>query len=180
MPDIEETQEIEGLKRLDHQAISLIYDRYFPLVYRYVHYRLNDLAQVEDLASEVFMRLLEAAKKGKGPDSNIKAWLLSTASHVVNDHHRKTYRRPTEAISESLSDGAPTPTETSEQRDRQRRVRQALSQLTPEQQHVLDLRFGQELSLEETATIMKKNVNAVKQLQFRALAALNRQVDDTL
>jgi len=52
--------------------------------------------------------------------------------------------------------------------------------LTADQQHVIDLRFGQELSLEETAIVMKKKVNAVKQLQLRALAALNRQIDETL
>lgn len=178
MSNNDENEEIEGLKRLDHQTIGQIYDRYFPLIYRYVQYRLSDLAQVEDLASEVFMRLLEATKKGNGPHTNVKAWLLSTASHVVNDHHRKAYRRPTEAISESIVDGDPSPSETSEQRERRRRVRMAISLLTPEQQHVLDLRFGQELTLEETATVMNKNVNAVKQLQFRALAALNRLVDE--
>ena len=51
-------------------------------------------------------------------------------------------------------------------------------QLTPEQQDVLALRFGQGYSLEETAAHMKKKVNAVKALQFRALAALQRQIGD--
>jgi RNA polymerase sigma-70 factor (ECF subfamily) len=50
--------------------------------------------------------------------------------------------------------------------------------LTPEQQHVLALRFGQGYSLEETATFMNKNVNAVKALQFRALAALQREIGE--
>jgi len=180
MSSLEEKQELDGLRRLDPQVISAIFDRFFPIVFKYVRYRVNDIAQSEDIASDVFVRLLEAVKNGKGPDSNIKAWLLGTASHAVNDHHRKIYRRPTEEISESIQDYQDTPSETSEQRERQKRVRLALSKLTPEQQHVIDLRFGQELSLEETASVMKKKVNAVKQLQLRALAALNRQIDETL
>jgi RNA polymerase sigma-70 factor, ECF subfamily len=180
MSRFEEKQELDGLRRLDPQVISSIFDRFFPIVFKYVRYRLNDIAQSEDIASDVFVRLLEAVKNGKGPDSNIKAWLLGTASHAVNDHHRKNYRRPTEEIPESLQDYQDIPSETSEQRERQRRIRIALSKLTIEQQHVIDLRFGQELSLEETAIVMKKNVNAVKQLQLRALAALNRQIDETL
>jgi RNA polymerase sigma-70 factor (ECF subfamily) len=48
--------------------------------------------------------------------------------------------------------------------------------LTPEQQHVLALRFSQELSLEETAAVMGKNVNAVKVLQFRAVQALRQRM----
>jgi RNA polymerase sigma-70 factor (ECF subfamily) len=178
--DLEEKQELDGLNRLDPQVISSIFDRFFPIVFRYVRYRVSDDAHSEDIASDVFVRMLEATKNGKGPDKNIKAWLLSTASHAVNDHHRKNYRRPTEEITESIQDFQATPAETSELRERQRRVQLALSKLTPEQQHVIALRFGQELSLEETAVVMKKNVNAVKQLQLRALAALNRQIDETL
>jgi RNA polymerase sigma-70 factor, ECF subfamily len=176
----EEKQELDGLKQLDQQVISMLFDRYFPVVFRYVRYRVGDLAQSEDIASDVFVRLLEAVKTGKGPDSNIKAWLLGTASHSVNDHHRKNYRRPTEEMTESIKDSQASPAEASEKRERQRRIQLAFSKLTSEQQDVIALRFDQELSLEETAAIMKKNVNAVKQLQFRALAAMNRQIDESL
>src|SRR5512139_2323281 len=104
MPDQTEQQDLEGLKQLNPQVIGSIFDRFFPVVFRYVRYRVNDAAQSEDIASDVFVRLLEAVKNGKGPETNIKAWLLSTASHAVNDHHRKNYRRPTEEISESIQD----------------------------------------------------------------------------
>ena len=55
-------------------------------------------------------------------------------------------------------------------------VQSAYVQLTHEQQDVLALRFGQGYSLAETATYMKKNVNAVKALQFRAWASLHHQL----
>jgi RNA polymerase sigma-70 factor (ECF subfamily) len=53
-------------------------------------------------------------------------------------------------------------------------ARRAIHQLTVDQQEVLILRFGQMLSLQETADIMGKKANAVKQLQLRALDALRR------
>jgi RNA polymerase sigma-70 factor (ECF subfamily) len=53
-----------------------------------------------------------------------------------------------------------------------------MAQLTPDQQNVLALRFGEGYSLEETASAMRKNVNAVKALQFRALAALQRNLGE--
>ena len=179
MSNLEEKQELDGLQQLDPKVISTVFDRYFPIVFRYVRYRVSDVAQSEDIASDVFLRLLEAVKNGKGPNSNIKAWLLSTASHSVNDHHRKKFRRPTEEINESYQDIQASPAEASEQRERQRRIQLAFSKLTPEQQDVITLRFEQELTLEETAAIMKKKVNAVKQLQLRALAAMNRQIDES-
>ena len=63
-----------------------------------------------------------------------------------------------------------------EQRGDQLAVREAIRQLTPEQQHVLALRFSQELSLEETAAVMGKTITAVKVLQFRAVQALRQRM----
>jgi len=57
-------------------------------------------------------------------------------------------------------------------------VREAYAELTPDQQDVLALRFGSGYSLEETARMMDKKVNAVKALQFRALAALQRNIGE--
>jgi RNA polymerase sigma-70 factor (ECF subfamily) len=63
-------------------------------------------------------------------------------------------------------------------REQNRMVQSAYAQLTSEQQHVLALRFGQGYSIEETAAHLNKNINAVKALQFRALASLQRQIGE--
>ena len=91
---------------------------------------------------------------------------------------RKKYRRSEEEISESLPDLNPGPASEVDQREQNRSIQNAYLKLTPEQQHVLALRFGQGYSLEETATQLNKNVNAVKALQFRALAALQREIGE--
>lgn len=180
MPILAGQNELDGLSRLDPQAIGAVYDRYYPDVYRFVRYRLNDETTAEDIASEVFVRLLEAIKSGHAPQTSLKAWLLGTASHIVTDHFRQSYRRPTDELPETLSDGLPDPLQDVEQRERTLHLKTALSKLTEEQQNVLTLRFGQGYSLEETAALLKKNINAVKQLQFRALAALNRSAGEIL
>jgi RNA polymerase sigma-70 factor, ECF subfamily len=171
--------ELEALQKLDSQGIGAVYDRYFPDVYRFVYYRLNDEQVAEDIASDVFMRLLEAVNKRGGPRTNLRGWLLSTASHAVADYLRRAYRRPTEALSDSLPDGSASPlTDELDRREKVAAVRQAYVQLTPEQQNVLALRFGDGYSLDETAEVLRKNVNAVKALQFRALQALQRNIGE--
>jgi len=178
MTDTPEQRELNGLRNLDSQVIGAIYDRYYPDVYRYVRYRLNDEQVAEDIASDVFVRLLDASQQGRGPQTNLKAWLLGTASHIVTDHLRRAYRRPTEEVTENLLDPLALPVDEFDRREKDRAVRSAMKQLTPEQQHVLTLRFGEGYSLEETAAVMKKNVNAVKALQFRALASLQREIGE--
>jgi RNA polymerase sigma-70 factor, ECF subfamily len=178
MPVYDERQALEGLQKIDSQAISAIYDQYFSEIYRYVRYRINDDITAEDIASDVFVRLLESVQKKQGPQSSLKGWLIATASHAVNDHLRKYYRRPVEGLSDSLADDRPSVHSEIDQREQNRMVQSAYAQLTSEQQHVLALRFGQGYSLEETAAHLNKNINAVKALQFRALAALQRQIGE--
>ena len=173
-----EHQALDGLQRLDSQAIGAIYDQYFSEVYRYVRYRISDDVIAEDIASDVFVRLLEATQKRQGPQSSLKGWLIATASHVVNDHLRRHYRRPVEALSDSLLDPAVSVNSEVDSREQNRLVQSAYAQLTSEQQHVLALRFGQGYSIEETAAHLRKNINAVKALQFRALASLQRQIGE--
>lgn len=171
-------RELDGLRELNPQVIAAVYDRYYTDVFRYVRYRVGDEHTAEDIASDVFVRLLEASQKGRGPQTNLKSWLLGTASHIVTDHMRRSYRRPTEGISENMLDPLAVPVAEIERRESERAVRNAMSNLTPEQQHVLALRFGEGYSLEETAAVLNKNINAVKALQFRALASLQRGVGE--
>ena len=52
MQIFDEQQALDGLKNLDSQIIGAVYDEYFPEVYRYVRYRLNDEQAAEDIASD--------------------------------------------------------------------------------------------------------------------------------
>ena len=178
MTNYEEQRELNGLQELDSQVISAVFDRYFSDVYRFVFYRISNEQVAEDIASDVFVRLLEAVKKRRGPQSNIKGWLLATASHAVADHLRNAYRRPIEVLSDSMPDHASSLTDEIDYRQQTDSVREAYAQLTPDQQNVLALRFGSGYSLEETATVMQKNINAIKALQFRALQALHRNIGE--
>jgi RNA polymerase sigma-70 factor, ECF subfamily len=173
-----EQRELDGLRDLNPQVIASVYDRYSLDVYRYVRYRIGDEQTAEDITSDVFVRLLEACQRGRSPQTNLKAWLLGTASHIVTDHMRRNYRRPTDELSENVLDPLAVPVNEVERREKERVIRAAMSNLTPEQQHVLALRFGEGYSIEETAAVLNKNVNAVKALQFRALASLQRGVGD--
>jgi RNA polymerase sigma-70 factor (ECF subfamily) len=178
MSEFNETQALDGLRILDAQAIGAIYDKYFLEIYRYVRYRVGDDSLAEDIASDVFVRMLEAVQKRQGPQTSLRGWLLTTASNSVNDHHRRAYRRPVTPLSDALPDAGPGIHSQIDAREKRRMLQHAIAQLTDDQQHVLALRFGQGYSIEETATLMKKNINAVKALQFRALASLQRQIGE--
>lgn len=169
---------LERARALDSQALAEIHDTYYPVIHRYVSYRLDDEQTVEDIAADVFLRLLDNLHRRERDVRDVRAWLFGTANHLVNDALRRKYRKPVEHLDDhEMLSGGDTPEQTAELNERQRAVRKAMKYLTPDQQQVLALRFGLECPLEETGSLMKKSVGAIKTLQFRALASLRRHLE---
>jgi len=172
--------EIDRIHSLDTRSVGELHDRFYPVVYRYVRFRLGNEQLAEDLASDVFIRLIEAVQRGKGPRTSIQGWLMATAANLVADYYRRSYRQPHGELAEELPANGPLPDELAARNELGVQLQQALLSLTPDQQHVIALRFGASLSLEETAASLGKEANAIKALQFRALAALRRTLGDSL
>jgi len=163
-------------RALDEAALAQIHDTYYGPIFRYVIYRVSERTVAEDLTSEVFLRLLSALRDRSAPQKTLRGWLYAVASHVVNDYHRQQYKQAQVKLQESLPSPATGPAERVASTLRWQEVQAALPQLTEAQREVLGLRFGQELSIRETAHLLGKSEGAVKQLQARAVAALSRQL----
>ena len=169
-PVTDEAALLARARELDARALAEIHDRYYPELFRYAAFRTDDQAAAQDIASEVFVRLLDTLHVGRAPRTTLRGWLFGVAAHLVADHFR---RRPMGPLADTLM-AANAPAAEAEENLRRRAVNAALRRLTPEQQNVLALRFGEGSSVEETAAAIGKSVNATKQLQWRAVEALRR------
>jgi RNA polymerase sigma-70 factor (ECF subfamily) len=180
------SKEIQRLNSLDPVVVSAIHDRYFGEIFRFARFRVSDEVTAEDIAGDVFVRLLEAVHQGNGPHTNLRGWLLRTTANVVNDHFRKLYNRPREESAEALENSGDLfltqsdPVILSDQAERRRLLQSAIDELTKAQKMVITLRFGNRFSLEETAQIMGKTANTIKSLQFRAMASLRKKLSEDL
>lgn len=164
--------EVKGLRRLDPQVIGALYDCYYPDVYRFVHYRLDDETVVEDISSEAFIYLIKAIKSGQDPQTRLKAWLFRIVSYLIVKHIQESaHRVPKELPDHHLAAHA--------HKELVRSWQSLISMLTEEQQNILALRLGGGYSIEETAGLMKRNVDTIKQLQFEALLALDQRGSHT-
>ena len=162
---------------LDRAGLAAIYDEHYPLIYRYIYRQVGDVELTRDLADEGFHRLLRSVQKQKHPGQHLKAWLYRTAHNIVVDHYRRQQHRQHLPLDEELIDADDDPAQTAERRASAARVRAALHKLTPQQRQVIALKFLEELSNQEVAAVLSKPVGAVKSLQHRALAALQRHLD---
>lgn len=160
--------------------VNEAFDQYFSDVFRYVQYKVNDESVAEDITSETFIRLVDTAQKGNFPSEKVKGWLFVTASHVISDHFRSVYKNKETELTEEVSDRGQSLQKQSEHKELSQLLSKNLQKLTEEQQQVLNYRFNLDYSIEETAQMMNKNTNAIKQLQFRAIAALKKMMDESI
>jgi RNA polymerase sigma-70 factor (ECF subfamily) len=165
---------LAGVRRLDPQALAETHDKYYPAIFRYIAYKVGNQETAEDLASEVFVRLLDAVRDRHAPQKTLRGWLYSVASHIVTDYHRKQYRTQEVVLMETLESGLSGPAEQTIKKQTLEALSEALNELTEEQQDVIALRFGYEMPIKDVAEVIGKSEGAVKQLQARAVAALSR------
>lgn len=164
---------LQGAQALDSIALAQIYDTYSPGLYRYAMRLLGDQQLAEDCVAETFSRFLQAIQSGGGPLNFLQAYLYRVAHNWITDNFRHS-PLATQELDEELGDEQESPEEVTNRRLRQNRVRSALGSLTPDQQQVIVLKYLEGWENDEIARVLKKPVGAIKSLQHRALAALQR------
>ena len=171
--------ELELLNRaraFDKEALTLIHDRYYQSIYRYLSFRIADPQTAEDMASEVFTRFLSAIKDRSAPPNSIRGWLFGAAQNVLKEQYRKQRQMNWTELDESVAAGGRSPEQRLEEKAGKEALREALAELTHEQQSVLALRFGYGLPIKDVAETVNKSEGSVKMLQVRAIAALTRRL----
>jgi len=173
------TEELALLKRAkayDPEALAEVYDRYGPRMYAYIYRRVSDAALAEDLTGDLFLRVLRAIRNDQAWGDSFIAWLYRIAHNLVMDHYRRQSPVPCLSVDDSLAAPDGDPAVIAEDAVAGKRLRAAIGRLTPDQQEVLALRFGEGLTAAQTAGILEKSTGAVEALQHRALAALRRML----
>jgi RNA polymerase sigma-70 factor (ECF subfamily) len=170
----EERALLDRARAYDPAALGELYDRYAGKMYAYIYRRVGDAAQAEDLTSELFLRVLNAVKNERTWRDSFVAWLYRIAHNLVVDAYRRRSPSMVPLDDLPLESEGDDPAKVAQEAADRTRLRAAIGQLTCDQQQVLALRFGEELTARETAAVMQKTTGAVEAMQHRALAALRR------
>lgn len=162
----------------DPEAFAELYDLYVDKIYNYIYHKVGNTAEAEDLTAQVFTKAWEAIDSYQWQGYSFSPWLFRIAHNLVVDYHRA--RRPTVVL--DVLETRPHLTGSEGSRPEQilqdmmamERVREAIGQLTEEQQTVIILRFIEGYSTADVAKIMGKRRGAIRGLQFRGLTALRK------
>jgi RNA polymerase sigma-70 factor (ECF subfamily) len=167
---------VEEARAGDSWAFGRLFDHFHEPVYRYIASRVQRPADAEDLTQLVFVKALEALPRYEARGVPFGGWLFRLARNAVIDFARTRHQHAELTTIGDRADADVGPDELALTREDLDAVAAALASLTEEQREAIALRFFSGLSAREAAEAMGKQEGTVRGLQFRAIAALRRQL----
>ena len=176
-----------GLKHQEAGLLDQLIVRYQHRLLRYLLFLTSSRELAEDLFQEVWMRVLLRGGQFNGK-ARFDTWLFTIARNLVIDYRRKrTLASLDELVDGSSEDDRPMTLEITDEQpspfdrfasgeDRER-IAEALLSLDTVYREVLVLRFHEDLSLQEIATVTRAPLSTVKSRLYRGLAAIKPRLE---
>ncbi len=173
-----------GLRQGDVVLLQALVEQYQYRLVRYLIYLLGRRDEVDDLVQETWLRVLERGRSYDG-HSRFEPWLFTIARNLTIDHMRKRRVHSLDSNSNPEQDDialspvsdAPSPFALAARTEDSQRLALALQSLQPIYREALVLRFQEDLSLQEIATVVRAPITTVASRIYRALAELRPQLD---
>ena len=169
---------VERAQSGDRDALEDLYLIHFDRIYSYLHMSVGNRHDAEDLTTQTFLKMLESIGKFRWQSAPFSAWLFRIAHNLAMDHFRAARRwQPEEEVPEPEPDESTSAEAGALESIGRKTMLELIEELSPEQQQVLTLKFVFNFSNSDAATILDKTDGAIKSLQHRALASLQRQLE---
>ncbi len=147
-------------------------------LYRFIYYKVQNREEAEDITQETYAKAISYLNKNDVMIHEYNNYLKTISMNIIRDRWRTRKRRgadmkledvdPEDISSEDFSDSLSNKVE----------MEEAMRQLTAEQQAVLDLRIIKGYSAAETARLMKKREGTIRVIQYRAVKALAKLLEE--
>lgn len=168
----------EGLRRGESESLAWLYNRYFRLLYNYGRKIAADEKALEDGIHDLFVDLWRF-RKNLSSTTSVQFYLYrSLRRRLVRNNNGNDLLTDRVAMPQDLQRYIPCEEqdiiERESQDSRVNHLKKMLADLSPRQYEAMILRFYDELSFEEIATIMEVNEQSARNLVHRGLSQLKQ------
>ncbi|MCL4870370.1 MAG: sigma-70 family RNA polymerase sigma factor [Anaerolineae bacterium] len=172
MVKTEEERLVEQAKE-DPEAFGRLYDRYIDQIHTYIFRQINDDALAQDITAAAFEKALRNLHRYHWQGVSFAAWLYRIArNEMIQRLRRERFLAPLRGwMLSSLN-----VEKTTEIREQQNHVQQAIKKLPSRDREVIILRFYEELSSAEVAEVLGCSTANVYVRLHRALTRLRQEL----
>jgi RNA polymerase sigma-70 factor, ECF subfamily len=166
-------------KKREQEYVKL-YDQFADAIFRFCLFKTSNRQLALDLTQETFIRLWSYMVAREDGIDNPKALLYTIARNIITDEYRRKSEKH-ESLDTLVAAGFdPHDTTTrSIDTDLIASVLELFDRLTDEDREILTMRFVDDLSIPEIATVLSVKDNTVSVRIHRALARVKELVEET-
>ena len=179
IPESETEKELIERAKAEPEAFGALYEKYVDRIYAYVYYRVGDMREAEDLTARVFYRALAHIPEYDQRGAPFAAWLYRIAHNLIANWRRDRTRHPELPLDAfaAMRTREATPQAQAEQAEDHRVLLEAIRRMPPERQHLIVLKFVDDLSNAEIGRVLGRSEGAIKSLYHRTLLALRDELE---
>ncbi|MDE1988449.1 MAG: RNA polymerase sigma factor [Patescibacteria group bacterium] len=169
--DLEKIKELFGkAKKGDKEYFSEICEVYFKPLHRYVYLRIGNKAESDELLQDIFIKAFDSVENSPQCDSLTVFHFYDVARKSVMDWKRKRKRVAlSDESMENYSDGKASNTDEISNRKEFNNFREALKELSDEQQDAIIFKFIDGLSNEDIGSILGVSARSALRLEAQGL-----------
>ena len=166
------------------EAFDRFVETFRTRIFQYSFLMCGQREDAEEVSQETLLKVFENIDQLREPE-RVKAWVFQIAKNACLMMRRKSIFAPREELSldepaAQVRDSGALPDSETLRRELHDRLQEAIRALPQMYRAVLLLRDVEELSTEETATILDLSEDAVKQRLHRARRMMRAKLDGTL
>ena len=172
MSDLEAEEALIVAAQSDPSRFTELYRRHVSWVHALAWSRLGDRPAAEDVTAETFRRAVRALPRFEPRGVPYRAWLSRVCVNVINDELRRRDRASRFTATMPADPPMPPSDDDIARAETRAIVHGLVDRLAADHRAVIAMRFGEDLSVAETARRLGRSPGAVRQLQRRALVEL--------
>jgi RNA polymerase sigma-70 factor (ECF subfamily) len=171
----EEQDVIAQVHRGERAAFAVLVDAYAKPIFNLAFRMTGNRQDADDLAQETFLRAYRKLKRFD-PEKKFFTWLYTIALNIIRNHLKSSPERTARIAEMNHPPSDPVDPANPEglflDREKAQLLEICLQKLPSELKEAVVLRYYQDLSFDEIATITDASVSAVKMRTYRGLERL--------
>ena len=175
MNETDEVLYIRYLERRQNEDLRILLERHRESLTLFLFSIVHNMEDAEELMLDAFAELA-VRERWKAEGASFKTWLYGVGRNLSYTFLRKNRR--TKELSDDDA-ALPPPEEDLFRKERDKQLYAALSRLPGDYRQALYLLYIEDMSVEETASVMKKTKKQIYNLTARGKAALKAELERT-
>jgi len=160
----------------DDRTFVELYNAYFPRVYNYVHYRVSNFHDADDLTSQIFTKIFTKFKYYRPEKAPFSVWIFSIARNTLTDYYRTRERNSYTSLEETaeLADISLSLDDYVSSKEMQRHLYRALAALSEREREIIALKFWSGCTNRNIAKMTGISESNTGVILFRAMRRLRQ------